>query len=311
MTITKEEFVKEAIEKDVNLKRKLFSDELDRYMRSYKDLNAKYKSFIDLISEMHNFPSSEVPQAVNKLMPVVLANLSQKHEVIVTLDKTNSWSSRVLVATPQGIRARSENGFHTAELSAKNIREMFGSKSAEIEAWIKTNKPKKLQDWIDFKTAFMKGFNDKYCDDGARDYSYNSKEDDSSTIQIDKKLARKELSWINEASRSYDIERVSFGVDELSIRYNIPRNHGAIYFVDVNICDKTNKGKLVVQSDKGYLQFDEDNAFKMMELRELMPNIMLLLDEAKNKITEDNKVQRAWWADFNKSMGKYISMMNL
>ena len=100
------------------------------------------------------------------------------------------------------------------------------------------------------------------------------------------------------------------GTNGVEVRYNLPSNNTILYFVNGEIASKLSSGKIQT-SDSGYLKFESKDALKMIELRELFPTISLLIDEAKDRINSDNQIRKVWWSDFNKTMNKWVSMINL
>jgi hypothetical protein len=280
-----------------------FTKELKKYFADYSRVSRKYSDFQKDLSSIYNLPSRDVPKFVNLLVESVLSNLSQKHSMILDLQEANSYSHKILLATHKGIKTREHYGSISRDLRGNDILNMFIYYSREVEDWIQKYKPLKLAGFISIKQAFLNGYQDGFC---KNDEYRNMKT--AASYDIIKSVPDTVVSIINEDKYSdLLIGMGKFTVSEIMLRYSIGGNDFDIYLIDKNLYDMDDKEL----KGAGIHKFSYQDALENIELRQLLPEIEQVMDDAAKHRDVKIAELRNWFNTFKASMNKWVSIMNI
>ena len=298
------EFIEDALNKDPDLKRGIFTKELKKYFKKYVELSKKYSDFKVDLSNIHHLPSTDVPKFVNLLVESVMSSLAPKHAIIVDVKNTDGYND-ILIATHRGIKTRSYYGTISRDLTGKDILNMFVNHSSQVEGWISKNKPAKLSDFLSIKQAFLNGYQNGFCK--AKD-NYYTRQSKGMYYDISRVVPDINVGIINENKYSDDlIDIKDFTVSKVVARYSIEENSFDIYLLDKN--DYSSKDKEFKGS--GVHKFSHQDALENIELRQIIPIIDQVLDDAAKHRDAKIAELRSWFNTFKASQNKWVSIMNI
>ena len=306
MSMSKKDFVMDALKTDADLRKAIYTDELKRYLELYQKVTDKCREVQSEISSNHAMPSKTTPEFIHKVITGVMGHVAQTHTSITGELRENSTRySREYLATGDGIRIRSGYSTRSRDLNGGDIVAMFTKHAKVFEDWFTKEKPKKLADFLLVKEAFLKDYKEGFCSTYDR---YSDRQEKSKFFSFITKVS-KPVSIICNYSRGEGVEIKPFNVTKILVRYSIDANKFMVYLMD--------EGQTIIDNGAnditgdGAEEFNFSNAFRFMEARDILTDVLSIVNTAQTAMKQNTAEMKDWFDGFKTSMNKYVSILGL
>jgi hypothetical protein len=251
---------------------------MNETINEYNELIEKRKKVENKIYIASKYSRSEIGPFLNKIMSNTI-RCSGTHEVICRIEKR--YSHENIVMTQEGIKSKWGHRSHSRTLDNEDIVNVLLNQ--EVEDWIKNNKPKLYNIFLEIKNAFLDGFDSKFL------------ENDKSKSEIVKVVERSNVLLMYESSNKL-IEQSENFVNRIRMSFSISDSDLSIYMLD----DETSSSR---ELEGGFLSY--------YSYRKYYKDISMMLDEVCFSLDNIFVGRDIWWANFKKKMEKYSALVNL
>jgi hypothetical protein len=296
-------------------KDRVFSEEFNLYKQRFNRVSRMHNDFARSLSAANKVAKFEIARYVSSIMPMVLNNLSAKHQEICALKNADGADSGYsLLATPSGIRTRwrgytrSTRSTRSNDLDSSALYQAFidDVMSKQVEAWILNHRPDKVQGFWELQSVLRDGFDKRFLSLNKDRYDAGA-----NAMRLDNNLSESiPVGFVSSSRHDEDIMSIQNSkVSMLSFVFDVMGNSFQLYFVN-------NGSSLPEDVDRynmpsGVKFFEYSNALMLVEARSLLPHIEAMYKRAQGELDVTIRGINGWFDNIKKRTQKYVVLQKL